>query len=146
MKRFLYTILMLCAAVNFSCGQVIECTPEFPAYNTTDVKITFHADKGAAGLKGFSGDVYAHTGVVMKGTNSWSHVKYDWSVNKADCKLTRTATNTYTLTISSVKEFYGLTETEAQNVDKLAFVFRSADGSKEGKETGGKDIFLQIYE
>ena len=95
MKRFLYTILMLCAAVNFSCGQVIECTPEFPAYNTTDVKITFHADKGAAGLKGFSGDVYAHTGVVMKGTNSWSHVKYDWSVNKADCKLTRTATNTY---------------------------------------------------
>lgn len=137
---------MLCAAVNFSCGQVIECSPEFPAYNTENVVITFHADKGAAGLKGFTGDVYAHTGVIMKNSNSWTHVKYDWSVNKPDCKLTPTATNTYTLTISSVKDFYGLSESDAQNVDKLAFVFRSADGKKEGKETGGKDIFLQIYE
>ena len=146
MKRFLYTILVICAAVNISCGQVIECSPEFPAYNTQNVVITFHADKGAAGLKGFTGDVYAHTGVIMKNSSSWTHVKYDWAVNKPDCKLTRTATNTYTLTISSVKDFYGLTETEAQNVDKLAFVFRSSDGKKEGKETGGKDIFLQIYE
>ena len=57
MKRFLYTILVLCAAVNISCGQVIECSPEFPAYNTQNVTITFHADKGAAGLKGFSGEI-----------------------------------------------------------------------------------------
>ncbi|MCR5454137.1 MAG: Por secretion system protein [Bacteroidales bacterium] len=146
MKRYLYTILILCAAVNISCGQVIECSPEFPAYNTQNVVITFHADKGTAGLKGFSGDVYAHTGVIMKNSSSWTNVKYDWAVNKDDCKLTRTATNTYTLTIPSVQEFYGLSETEAKNVDKLAFVFRSADGKKEGKETGGKDIFMKIYE
>ena len=57
MKRFLYTILVICAAVNISCGQVIECSPEFPAYTTQNVVITFHADKGAAGLKGFTGDV-----------------------------------------------------------------------------------------
>ena len=28
------------------------------------VVITFHADEGTAGLKGYSGDVYAHTGVI----------------------------------------------------------------------------------
>ncbi len=146
MKRLFYTLLIILSAVSLSCGQVVECSPEFPAYNTQNLVITFHADKGTAGLKGFTGDVYAHTGVIMKGSSAWEHTKYDWSVNNAECKLTRTATNTYTLTIPSVKEFYGLTEAEAQNVDKLALVFRSADGNKEGKDDGGKDIFLQIYE
>ena len=146
MKRFLYTLLLIFAVVNISCGQVIECKPEFPNWNTQNFVITFHADKGSGGLKGYSGDVYAHTGVIMKNSSEWSHVKYDWSKNTEDRKLTKISTNTYTLTISNVKDFYSLTESEAQNVDKLAFVFRSADGTKEGKDDGSKDIFQQIYE
>lgn len=146
MKRLFYTLIIILSAAAISCGQVIECNPEFPAYNTQNLIITFHADKGTGGLKSFGGDVYAHTGVIMKNSSQWTHVKNDWAINKADCKLTRTASNTYTLTIPSIKDYYGLSEKEAQNVDKLAFVFRSSDGKKEGKETGGKDIFMQIYE
>ena len=38
--------------------------------------------------------------------------------------------------------YYGLKPGEV--VEKLAFVFRNGLKTKEGKDTGGKDIFLQF--
>lgn len=147
MKIFL-TLISVILAVFTACGQVIECSPEFPTVNDNNVKITFHADKGTAGLKGFTGDVYAHTAVILKGASNsdWTNVKADWNKNLPECKLTRVSNNTYTLEIGNIKEYYKLSDAQAEKVDKLAFVFRSADGSKEGKETGGQNIFYQIYE
>ena len=145
MQKFIYTLLIILSAVSISCGQVVEYSPKIPTYDKS-ITLTFHADRGSLGLKGYTGDVYAHTGVIMKNSSEWTHVKYDWNVNNDSRKLSRTSTDTYTLNISSVKDFYGLSETEVQNVDKLAFVFRSSDGKKEGKDEGGKDIFVQIYE
>lgn len=145
MKRFLL-IFAYCLIYFTACSQtVIESSPQYPSAND-DIVLTFHADQGNAGLKGYSGYVYAHTGVIMKNSTQWTHVKHDWSVNSDDCKLTKTATNTYQLTIGKIQDFYGLTETEAQNVDKLAFVFRSSDGTKEGKGTNNTDIYLSIIE
>ena len=148
MKRLFYTLLIIFAAVSVACGQIIECNPEFPNINSQNIKITFHADQGTAGLKNYTGDVYAHTGVILKGgsDSDWKNVVAEWDENLDKCKLTRTATNTYTLTISDIKEFYGLKDADAEKVEKLAFVFRSSDGKKEGKETGGKNIFQEIYE
>jgi hypothetical protein len=34
----------------------------------------------------------------------------------------------------------------SERIIKLAFVFRSADTSKEGKDSGGEDIFISLYE
>jgi len=39
--------------------------------------------------------------------------------------------------------YYGLAAGE--KVTKLCFVFRSADKTKEGKDTGGADIFVPVY-
>jgi len=144
--RQIFTLILVFLIAATSCAQIVECSPEFPTAVSQDITITFHADRGTAGLKGYTGDVYIHTGVIMKNSTSWTHVKADWSKNLPACKLTRTATNTYTLSMNSIKDFYGLTDSEAAKVDKLAMVFRSSDGKKEGKETGGKDIYLQVYE
>lgn len=146
MKRFLL-IFNLLFVICLGCkGQVIECSPEFPTAASTDIVITFHADNGTAGLKGYSGDIYAHTGVIYKGSSDWNEVVADWDKNDAKCKLTKLSTNTYTLNIGSIANFYGITEEKAKNVEKLVFVFRSSDGTKEGKDEGGKDIFQSIYD
>lgn len=146
MKRFFYTLIIILSAAAVSCGQIIECSPEFPDISSQNVVITFHADKGTAGLKGFSGDVYAHTGVILKdGTdNDWVKVVADWNKNTEKCKMTRTAADTYTLNIGNIKDFYSLTGDEAAKIKRMAFVFRSADGKKEGKNTGGLNIFYDV--
>ena len=147
MKRLFYTLLMILCAVNLSCAQIIECSPEFPSVNSQNVVITFHADLGTAGLKGFSGDIYAHTGVILKGgtDSDWKNVVADWNKNLDKCKLTSISTDTYTLNIGNIKDFYALDDATAEKVAKLAFVFRSSDGKKEGKNTGGTNIFYEVY-
>ena len=148
MKRLFYTLLILLTAISFSCGQIIECSPEFPNIKSQNVVITFHADQGNAGLKDFTGDVYAHTGVILEGNSDsdWKYVKAGWDENKDSCKLTPSLTaNTYTLKIDNIKKFYNINDKDVAKVKKLAFVFRSSDGKKEGKNTGGTNIFQEVY-
>lgn len=47
--------------------------------------------------------------------------------------------------IGDIHTYYGITD-PSQKVAKLAFVFRNANGSKEGKAEGGKDIFLDVMD
>jgi hypothetical protein len=126
MQKLFYTLLIILSAVSISCGQIIECSPEFPNINSQNVTITFHADLGTAGLKGFTGDVYAHTGVILKGgsDSDWKNVVADWGKNVEKCKLTRISTDTYELKIGNIKEFYALTDEQAANLKKLAFVLK----------------------
>ncbi|NUQ80713.1 MAG: T9SS type A sorting domain-containing protein [Bacteroidetes bacterium] len=145
MKNLLTVILLLVAPAAFS--QVITTNPAFPT-ETGSVTITFYADRGTAGLKGFTGDVYAHTGVITDKSTSdtdWKYVKTNWGTNTPETKLTRTATDKYTLTISNPRTYYGVAS--GDKIKKLAFVFRSATSPwKEGKDTGGKDILQTIFE
>jgi glycosidase len=130
----------------YASGQVVTCDPSIPTAGQP-VVITFHADRGNKGLMGFTGDIYAHTGVITdKSTSSsdWKYVKAEWTTNIPACKLTKTATDVYTLTISpSIRAFYGVPDGE--KIVKMAFVFRSANGSKSGREDGGGDIFATVY-
>lgn len=127
-------------------SQVITTNPALPVANQ-QVTITFNAEKGSGGLKNYSGDVYAHTGVITSKSTSdsdWRYVKASWDENIADCKMVKTGSNTYVLSIKpSISQFYGVAEGE--EILKMAFVFRSSDRTKTGKETGDKDIFAQVY-
>ncbi len=71
------------------------------------VTVTFDATKASrTDLVGYSGDVYVHTGVAING-RKWQYVIGSWGINSTQPKLTRTGTNTYTLSISpSIREFY----------------------------------------
>lgn len=125
-------------------GQVITTDPSFPTEGKS-VTITFDASKGTAGLNNYTGDVYAHTGVVTDQSNGgWVYVKAAWGVNIPDCKMTSLGNNKYTLTIPNIRTFYGVPSGE--KILKLVFVFRSSTGSPEGKGDGGTDIFCPVYE
>jgi len=125
-------------------GQVVTTDPSFPTEGKS-VTITFDASKGTAGLNNYTGDVYAHTGVVTDQSNGgWVYVKAAWGVNIPDCKMTSLGNNKYTLTIPDIRTFYGVPSGE--KILKLAFVFRSSTGSPEGKGDGGTDIFCPVYE
>ena len=57
--------------------------------------------------------------------------------------MTSLGNNKWELNITpDVRSYYGVPAGE--KILKMAFVFRSSDGKKEGKDTGGKDI-LWIY-
>jgi 1,4-alpha-glucan branching enzyme len=129
-------------------AQVISTTP---ATLTTDyageVTVLFDAAQGSKGLQGFTGEVYAHTGVITSASSSssdWKHAP-TWGNNAAKYKLSSLGDNKWQLLITpNIQAYYGLSAGEV--VKKLAFVFRSADNSKEGKEVGGADIFVDVVE
>lgn len=143
-KSLIVALLMLCAyVVN---AQVVYTEPPIIQQSTKNFKVYFDASKGTAGLKGYEGDVYAHAGVITTASASpsdWKHAP-TWGDNSDKYKLTRVGTDLYSLTINDIKEFYALTDGEV--VKQLAFVFRASDNSKEGKDTGGKDIFVDVHE
>lgn len=132
----------------FSLGvyaQVITSDPAFPTINQS-VTVYFHSDQGSMGLKGYTGDVYAHTGVITSASTNnsdWKHAP-TWGDNSAKYKLTKQGTDLWSLTISDIKTYYNITDPN-EKVLKLAFVFRSGDKTKEGKDVGNADIFLSLY-
>ncbi len=128
-------------------AQIITTDPALPMAGD-GVNIQYDATGGTAGLEGYTGDVYAHTGVLTdksSGGADWKYVKTDWGVNNAATKLTRLSANLYSLDIGpSIREYYGVPETET--ITHMAFVFRSSDSSLEGKDEGGSDIFVEVFQ
>jgi len=125
----------------------VTTTPALPTENQL-ITITFDATQGTAGLKDYTGDVYAHTGVITdKSTSStdWKYVIAAWTTNISKAKMTRVAPNIYSLQITpDIRAFYGVPTGEI--IKKMAFVFRSADQTLEGKATGGVDILVTVFD
>lgn len=124
-------------------AQIITTNPAFLT-DETSAEIIFDATGTA--LSGITGDVYAHTGVITDKSSSTSDWKYapTWLDNSAKYKLVSQGNNKWKLSISpNIRAYYGVPQGE--KIQKLAFVFRNADGSKEGKDNG-KDIFVDVHE
>ena len=125
------TILILSAK-----SQTITTNPEFPVPSQA-VTVTF--DATGTDLEGYSGDLYAHTGVTIEGVGQWQHVIGSWGNNSTQPQLTSLGNNKWELDISpSVNDFYSVTGGEL--VTELCFVFRSADGG-----TQSSDLFADVY-
>ena len=114
-------------------------------YNDTTEDVEVFVGTAGTTFDGFSGDMYAHTGVLtnLSATSSdWRYVKHDWTVNEADCKLAKVSDNLWKLTIAGgPRSYYGVPATET--IKSMAFVFRNANGTLELKDNGA-DIFLPI--
>ena len=140
-------ILLFCLTAFYQLSDAqITCNPTLPT-STKPVTITFDATQGTAGLKDYTGDVYAHTGVITDKSTSisdWKYVIATWTTNLPKAKLTRVSPNIYTLEITpDIRSFYAVPAGEI--IKQLAFVFRSADQTKEGKATGMKDILADVF-
>ena len=150
-KNYLFFPVLL-FSIHFSgWSQAITTSPVFPQ-ETDSVTIIFDATQGSAGLMGYSGDVYAHTGVItnLSASNSdWKYVKTNWGQNTPDTKLTKIGPDQYRLKIQPhIRAYYGVPANE--KILQMAFVFRSANavgGSYlEGKTADGGDIFAGVYD
>ncbi|WP_291861508.1 alpha-amylase family glycosyl hydrolase [Marinilabilia sp.] len=149
MKR-LFFFMFIGFVTSWVSAQVVTTQPAIPT-GDTEIVVTFDATAGTGGLENFTGDVYAHTGVITSestGDADWRYVVAGWGVNVEKAKMTRVTDNTYELTITpDVRSYYGVPEGE--EILKMAFVFRSASevgGSwLEGKDEGGKDILVDVY-
>lgn len=142
-----FLLLFTVVSLTFSLkAQIITTDPAIPVASEP-VTVIYDATQGTAGLKDFSGDVYAHTGVLTENSTDTKDWKYapSWGDNSAKYKMTRLSANTYSLEITpSIREYYGVPENET--ITHMAFVFRSEDKSLEGKADGGADIFVEVFE
>jgi len=147
MKRFILPVLLFSIFLisGPAAAQVVNTDPPFPTIDRP-VTIFFDATEGNGGLEGFTGDIYAHTGVLTDqstASNDWRYVVADWLVNIPKAQLTRINENLYSLDIGLIRDYYGVPESE--EVEQLAFVFRNSDGSRTGRAADGGDIFVDVY-
>lgn len=140
-------MLALLAAPFIATGQVVTTQPAIVQMDSRDIIVTFHADRGNGQLAGLTANdaVYAHTGVITNESSHGSDWKYapSWGDNSPKYKLLYVSDNTWELIIPSIKEYYGVPD--GVKVTALAFVFRNADSSRQGKEADGADIYVQVY-
>jgi len=124
-------------------AQVIETVPAFP---TEDQPITIIFDASEAersDLEGYTGEVYAHTGVIVseqdRNTGTWSYVKTDWGENTPETRLTSLGNDRWQLDIENIREYYGVPA--SNRIYQIAILFRSDDTSRQTE-----DLFIDIFE
>lgn len=112
-----------------------------PTLPTTQDIITVTFNATGTPLAGYTGDIYAYTGVTVNSLK-WQNIigGADWNAPiSGRPKLTRTGTNTYTLIITpTTHSFYSVPTSSV--ITELNFVFRAAGGSPQSA-----DIFTPIY-
>lgn len=146
MKYRVLMVLAACCAL-VAQAQIVTTSPVIVQTDTKGIVITFNAGEGNKGLAGLTAStpVYAHTGVIMSSSASQSDWKYApvWGDNSAKYAMTYVGPDIWTLSIPDINSYYGVPASET--VKELAFVFRNADGSREGKTADGGDIFVKVY-
>jgi len=151
MKKFVTLFLSFSLIVLSAISQIVTTIPFIPIVSDS-VTIVFDASLGTGGLEDYTGDVYAHTGVITDQSSSdtqWKYVIADWGVNVDKAKMVSIGGNKWELKITpDIREYYGVPEGES--ILKMAFVFRSATQVEgvwlEGKDDGGNDIFVQVFD
>ena len=118
-----------------------------PKGATQDDEITvyYNATRGNAELKGYTGDVYCHIGVLTLESTSpadWKHSS-GWCDNDAKYKLTRSASDPdiYTLRLTP-KSYFDMNDGEKATA--LVFVMRNSDASKTGRNADKSDIIVPL--
>ncbi|MDE6017901.1 MAG: hypothetical protein K2G85_03705, partial [Muribaculaceae bacterium] len=111
--------------------------------DSENVWIYFYPDQGNKGLidQPASDPIYAHTGVCTN-KGEWRYAP-SWTQNLPKYQLEYVQKNVWRLYIGNIRQFYGITD-PTETVSKLAFVFRNANGTKEGKTASKDDIFIDV--
>lgn len=130
-------------------AQVVTTEPAVLQESSQNIVIYYHADQGNKGLinQPSSQPIYAHTGVITNKSTSasdWKHAP-TWLDNAAKYKLSYVSANLWKLEIGNIRDYYGITDS-SEKVRQLAFVFRNADGSRQGKTASGGDIFVDVVD
>lgn len=150
MKRLRLILLLMLSSIAVALNaQVVTTSPNPLQEDSEGVTIFFHADQGNKGMMNLPATtaVYAHTGVCVKNadgsTTEWKYAP-EWLTNSEKYQLSYVSENLWKLYIGDIREYYGLAQTET--VTQLCFVFRNADGSKEGKDVNDANIYVDVQD
>ena len=154
MKKSILSLLIILLPL-YSWAQLITTNPAFVTQDTGITEITVNAASadGNQGLKGYTGDVYAHVGVITSASTStadWKYVVTPWPsttnlalANTAKNKLTSLGNDKWKLTITpDIRSYFGVPAGET--ILKIALVFRNADGTLQQKTATGGDILVDL--
>ncbi|MGL4292122.1 MAG: alpha-amylase family glycosyl hydrolase, partial [Bacteroidales bacterium] len=138
-----FILLLLC---RFICSAQVTTTPVIIQQDYSgEIVVLFDATQGNKGMIGAT-TCYAHTGVITTesaNNDDWKHAP-EWKDNSEKYKMESAGTNLWKLTIPNMKTYYELLPDE--KVLRLAFVFRNADASKEGKGVGNSNLYVSLHE
>ncbi|MFN0201625.1 MAG: alpha-amylase family glycosyl hydrolase [Bacteroidia bacterium] len=148
MKRHFFHFSLLCllsfiVGISSANAQILTITPSFPTADDS-VVIVYDATQGNAALAGFTGTVYAHTGLITNLSTSgtdWKRVQGTWGTADPKVQMTSLGNNKYQISFK-IRTFYSVPQNET--VLKLAFVFRNQAGTIVGRDVGGTDIFYDV--
>ena len=119
--RYAYLISLLFLPFTLF-SQVLRVNPSNPRADDI-VSVVFDASKGNKALLGYTGEVYAHTGVIL-GTvdqpSDWRYVQGNWGKADDRMKMERIGPDLYQIQFQ-IKNFYGFTDHDP--FLQMAFVF-----------------------
>lgn len=134
------SLLFIILSLGYLVPAQITTNPALPVASKK-VTVTFDSSKESR-LGYFTADLYAHTGLITDKSandNDWKYVIESWGNNTTQPKLTNKGGGIYELEITpDIKQFY--TVPAGDKILKLAFVFRSADGTKQTN-----NIYVNVY-
>ncbi len=142
MKKILFAAMSLIACV-FTQAQVTTEPAIVPVGYTGEITVIFNPNEGNQGMVGAT-KCYAHTGITYNG-KSWQQTG-TWRDGKEKYKMTQNEDGNWVLKITpNMFEYYGVPQTTP--ITQICLVFNDGPGgSKEGKATGGRDIFIDLGE
>jgi len=149
LKNYLFLLVALIASAFGVNAQVVTTDPPLIQEDSQNVVVYFHADRGSKGLMNSpaSTAIYAHTGVCVEDANGvatdWKYAPA-WGSNLPKYQLEYVSPNLWKLNIGNIRTYYGVAANET--IKKLAFVFRNANSTKEGKGDNGSDIFVDVVD
>lgn len=146
MLRRYTSLFSLFIFVQIAIAQVVTTIPLFPTVDEP-VTVIFDATQGNAALAGVPGPIYAHTGLITTESvtpSDWQYTQGVWGTPDPNVLMTEIGTDLYSITYTSINDFYNVTGTDT--VLQMAFVFRTASGDIVGRAEDGSDIFVDVYE
>lgn len=118
-------------------GTKITVSPAKPTIHEP-VVITFNANfsnpgEGKSSLHGYTGDVYAHTGLrTSKG--DWQNGT-KWDINSSKYKMESLGHDKWRLVIpNGIYDYYSEEEAIEGDIQEMLFVFRASDGSRQSED------------
>ncbi|MDN3659261.1 alpha-amylase family glycosyl hydrolase [Ferruginibacter paludis] len=148
MKKTLQLLIILFFAFT-SHAQLLSWSPQFPGDNST-ITITVDATKGNQALKGYTGTVYMHLGVITNLSTTpgdWKYVPTTWASTTAPV-ATSLGSNKWSFIITNPRAYFnsGAGGVPAgETILKIALLFRDAAGNLVQKNADGSDMYVPIY-
>ena len=149
MKKYIFSLLILCLGFSVNGQRLLSWTPEFPVDNSA-LSFTVDCNKGNQGLLNFEGgnsnNVYMHVGVITNlssGPTDWKYTKFTWGTADPLAKATPLGANKYQYTITNVRSFFGVPAGET--IKKVTAIFRNATGTLKQVNSDVSDMYLPVY-